>query len=77
VISFPDALGGYFASRILGAQILERGGILEPYMEAINEAYAEGRVYTFPQGRDPGDDPDTWPLKSNLSELDDDSGGSY
>lgn len=77
VISFPDALGGYFASRILGAQVLERGGILERYMEAINKAYAERRLYTFPQGRDPGDDPHAWPLKSNLSELEDDLDESH
>lgn len=77
VISFSDALGGYFASRILGAQVLERGGILERYMEAINKAYTEGRVYTFPQGRDPGDDPHAWPLKSDLSEAEDDSDESH
>lgn len=71
VISFPDALGGYFASRILGAQVLEKGGILERYMEAINKAYSERIVYTFPKDSDPGDDPDAWPLQSNLSELKD------
>ena len=71
VISFADALGGYFASRILGSQILERGGILEKYMEAINKAYSEGDVYTFPEGIDPGDDPDAWLLQSNLSESED------
>jgi len=77
VISFADALGGYFASRILGSQVLERGGILEKYMEAINKAYLERRVYTFPQGRDPGDDPQAWPLKSNLSEVEDDLDESH
>ena len=42
VISFPDALGGYFASRILGFQVLERGGILDKYIEAIRKAYSQG-----------------------------------
>jgi len=73
VISFPDALGGYFASRILGSQVLEKGGILEQYMEAINKAHSEGIVYTFPEDSDPGDDPDAWPLQSNLSEVEDNS----
>ncbi len=73
VISFLDAFGGYFASRILGSQVLERGGILEKYMEAINKAHSEGVVYTFPEDSDQGDDPDAWPLQSNLSELEDNS----
>ena len=71
--SFPDALGGYFASRILGSQLLERGGIFKEYMEAINKAHSEGVVYTFPEDSDPSDDPDAWPLQSNLSELEDNS----
>lgn len=75
VISFPDALGGYFASRILGYQVLEKGGILEDYMQAIKKAHSEGIVYTFPEGSDPEDDPDAWPLQSNLSELENDSEG--
>lgn len=78
VISFPDALGGYFSSRILGSQVLERGGILEDYMEAIKKAHSEGMVYSFPEGSDPGDDPDGWPLRSNLSEMEDNSeNGDY
>jgi hypothetical protein len=73
VISFPDALGGYFASRILGFQVLERGGILEQYMDAIKKAHSESIVYAFPEDIDPGDDPDAWPLQSNLSETEDNS----
>jgi hypothetical protein len=73
VISFPDALGGYFASRILGSQVLERGGILEKYVEAISKAHSEGIVYTFPEDSDLGDDPDAWPLLSDLSESEEDS----
>lgn len=73
VISFPDALGGYFASRILGSQVLEKGGILEEYMEAISKAHSKGIVYSFPEGSDPGDDSDAWPLQSDLSELEEDS----
>lgn len=69
VISFPDALGGYFASRILGAQILEKGGILDKYVEAICQAYAQKVVYVMPTDDDPGDDPVKWPLQSNLSTL--------
>lgn len=70
VISFPDALGGYFASRILGSHILERGGILEQYMAAVTDAHSKGIVYYFPVNSDPGDDPDAWPLQSDLSEVD-------
>lgn len=77
VISFPDALGGYFASRILGSLVLERGGILERYMEAINEAHSKGIVYYFPEESDPGDDPNAWPLQSGLSELEGDSEESH
>ncbi len=42
MISFLDALGGYFASRILGFQVLEGGGILDKYIEAIRKAYSQG-----------------------------------
>lgn len=73
VISFPDALGGYFASRILGFQVLERGGILDKYVEAIRKAYSQGIVYTMPSDMDPGDDDDAWPLQSDLSVLEEDS----
>jgi hypothetical protein len=69
VISFPDALGGYFASRILGFQILEKGGILDKYVQAIRQAYAQRSVYVLPSGVDPGDDPVEWPLQSDLSTL--------
>lgn len=55
--------------RILGSQVLERGGILEQYMEAINEVHSKGIVYYFPEDSDPGDDSDAWPLQSDLSEL--------
>jgi hypothetical protein len=71
VISFPDALGGYFASRILGSQVLGRGGVLEQYVEAIKKAYSERIVYSFPECGDPGDDPEAWPLQSDLSEPED------
>lgn len=73
VISFPDALGGYFVSRILGFRVLERGGILDKYVEAIRKAYSEGNIYTMPSGMDPNDDDNAWPLQSDLSELQDDS----
>lgn len=69
VISFPDALGGYFASRILGFQILQKAGLLDIYVEAIRSAFEKGIVYTFPEGSDLGDDPEPWPLQSDLSEL--------
>ena len=69
VISFPDALGGYFASRILGFQVLQKAGLLDIYIEAIRSAFEKRIVYTFPEGPDPGDDPEPWPLQSDLSEL--------
>jgi len=69
-ISFPDALGGYFASRILGFQVLKKAGILDSYVDAIRSAFEKGIVYTFPEDSDPGDDPKPWPLQSDLSELD-------
>ena len=69
VISFPNALGGYFASRILGFQILQKAGLLDSYMEAIRSAFEKRIVYTFPEDSDPGDDPNPWPLQSDLSEL--------
>lgn len=70
VISFSDALGGYFASRILGSQILQKAGLLDSYVEAIRSAFEKGIVYSFPSVSDPGDDPNPWPLHSDLSELD-------
>jgi hypothetical protein len=73
VISFPDALGGYFASRILGFQVLESGGILDKYVAAIRKAYSQGIVYTMPSGLYNGDDNDAWPLQSDLSILEEDS----
>jgi hypothetical protein len=63
VIDFADALGGYFASRILGAKILKRGGILERYMEAINNAYSERILYASPDVSDPADDLDPRPIQ--------------
>ncbi len=71
VISFPNALGGYFASRILGFQILQKAGLFDIYVEAIRSAFEKRIVYTFPEGSDPGDDPEPWPLQSDLSELED------
>lgn len=56
VISFPDALGGYFASRILGFQVLQKAGILDSYVKAIRSAFEKRIVYTFPEDSDPGDD---------------------
>lgn len=73
VIPFPDALGGYFASRILGFQILDKGGILDDYIKAIRKAYSERICYTMPSGSDPGDDEHGWPLQSDLKEFDEDS----
>ena len=73
VISFPDALGGYFASRILGFQVLEKGQLLDQYVDAIRNAYSQRVVYTMPSGADPGDDPNSWPLQSDLSALGKDS----
>jgi hypothetical protein len=69
VISFPDALGGYFASRILGFKVLQKAGILDQYVEAIRDAYSKGIVYVMPSGPDSGDDPHPWPLRSDLSVL--------
>ncbi|OBW63488.1 MAG: hypothetical protein A9183_07135 [Dehalococcoides mccartyi] len=69
IISFSDALGGYFASRILGFQVLQLGGILDRYVEAIRSAYSQRIAYTMPSGSDPGDDDKAWPLQSDLSEL--------
>lgn len=69
VISFSDALGGYFASRILGFQVLEKGGILGRYMEAIRLAYSRGIVYAMPSNVDPGDDDNEWPLQSKRPGL--------
>jgi hypothetical protein len=73
VISFPDALGGYFASRILGFQVLQRAGLLETYVEAVEESYSKGIVYAMPEGSDPGDDDKVWPLQADPSELENDS----
>ena len=69
VISFTDAIGSYFASRILGFQVLEKGGILEAYIADIQQAFVKGIVYSFPDNSDPGDDPKEWPLQTNLSDL--------
>jgi hypothetical protein len=72
VISFPDALGGYFASRILGFQILQKADIFDSYVQAIRSAFEKGQVYAFLESPDPGDDPKPWPLQSDLSELEED-----
>lgn len=69
VISFPDALGGYFASRILGFQVLEKGRILDKYLEAVRQAYSQRIVYAMPDNTDAGDDEVEWPLQSDLSVL--------
>lgn len=69
VISFPDALGGYFASRILGFQVLEKGRILDKYIEAVRQAYSQKIVYVMPDSMDPGDYYVEWPLQSDLSLL--------
>lgn len=73
VISFPDALGGYFASRILGFQVLEKGKLLDQYVEAIRDAYLRRVCYTMPSGSDHGDDSSSWPLQSDSSELEKES----
>ncbi len=70
MISFPDALGGYFASRILGFSVLEKGGILDRYVEAIRQAHSKRIVYAMPDGEDPGNDALEWPLRA--SQLNDD-----
>ena len=69
IISFPNALGGYFASRILGYQLLKKAGVLEDYIKAINKAHSEGRVYYYPEDTDPGEYPAEWPLRNALLEL--------
>lgn len=69
VISFPDALGGYFASRILGFQVLQKCGLLDRYVEAIRNAFSQRMVYTMPEGPDSGNDKKEWPLQTDLSEL--------
>jgi hypothetical protein len=74
LISFPDALGGYFASRILSFQVLQKADILDSYVVAIRSAFEKRIVYTFPEDSDPGDDPEPWPLQSGLSALEDDIG---
>lgn len=73
VISFPDALGGYFASRILGFQVLQKGELLDKYIEAIRNAFSQRITYTMPSGPDPGDDKKAWSLQSDLSELEEDN----
>ncbi len=67
VITFPDALGGYLASRILGFQVLEKGGILDKYVESVRQAYSQKIVYVMPDSTDSGDDDVEWPLQSDLS----------
>ena len=73
VISFSDALGGYFAARILGFQILQQAGILDSYVKAIRSAFENKIVYTYPEDSDPGNDPEPWPLQSDLSELEEEN----
>ena len=65
VISFANALGGYFASRILGFKVLEKCGILDKYVEAIRRAHSDRIVYAMPDGGDPGDDDLEWPLQAS------------
>ena len=63
--------GFNFASRILGYRVLDKGGILDDYVNAIEEAYSNRMCYTMPSGEDPGDDKQAWPLQSDLEDYND------
>jgi hypothetical protein len=69
VISFSDAIGGYYAARILGSSVLDKGEILDKYLAAIEKAFKNKIVYVMPNGSDPGDDSDAWPLQLNAADL--------
>jgi hypothetical protein len=76
VISFPNAMGIYFASRILGAEVLNKIGMLTAYVDAMRRARAEGRVYVMPEGPEPDANRFLWsPQKAAIPDPDD--GGKF